>query len=294
MGGVRILDPDLARSLVLHEARAQQTPARELRDLGDGWLFHDPNDPEPFWNRLIAPRWPLAPLPFDRRLDEVVTLFATLGRLPHIRPLSLRGEPEDMAGRLVTAGFEWIGADRRMVLVDPARVRDLVAATEGRVVASFGADAVTVSRRAAVLEPGSGRRRWVERRRWAVEASLVLADAFGVDHGRRVALENDVLACVSRPACAVLLLSVDGEPAAIARRATTEDGSYLSSIGTRPAFRGRGLGAFATALAAGDAIKAGSEVIHLAVEVGNEPALRLYERLGFAHVGEPAPDLLLR
>jgi RimJ/RimL family protein N-acetyltransferase len=29
------------------------------------------------------------------------------------------------------------------------------------------------------------------------------------------------------------------------------------------------------------------------VEVDNEPARRLYERLGFALVGEAAPDLLL-
>lgn len=294
MGGVRIFDPDLARRLVLHEARAQQTPARELRDLGDSWLFHDPSDAEPFWNRLIAPRWPSEPGPFERRLDEIVTLFATLGRLPHIRPLPFGGEPPDMAARLTKAGFEWIGADRRMVVIDHARVRDLVAASEARVADAFGAEAVSVSRREVVLEPGSGRRRWVERRRWAIDASLVLADAFGVDQARRVALENDVLACVSRPECAVLLLSVDGEPAAIARRATTRDGSYLSSIGTRRAFRGRGLGALATVLAVQDAIEAGSDMVHLAVEVDNEPALRLYERLGFALVGEPAPDLLLR
>ncbi len=294
MGGVRIFDHDLARRLVLHEARAQQTPARELRDLGDAWLFHDPGDAEPFWNRLIAPRWPALPASFDRRLDEVITLFATLGRLPHIRPLPYGGEPADMAERLTAAGFAWMGADRRMVLVDQDGVRELVKACESRVARSCGPEAVSVSRRETVLEPGSGRARWAERRRWAVDASLVLADAFGVEQERRVALENDILACVSRPACAVLLLSVDGEPAAIARRATTEEGSYLSSIGTRRAFRGRGLGALATVLAVRDAMEAGSQLVHLAVEVDNEPALRLYARLGFASVGEPAPDLLLQ
>ena len=127
-----------------------------------------------------------------------------------------------------------------------------------------------------------------------MDASLVLSDAFGVDTDRRVALENDVLACVSRPGCAVLLVLIGGVPAAIARRATTDDGSYLSSIGTRPAFRNRGLGALATALAVRDALRAGSPVVHLAVEADNDRALRLYERLGFAKVGEAAPDLLLR
>jgi ribosomal protein S18 acetylase RimI-like enzyme len=299
VGAVRIFDSDLGRRLVLHEAQAQQTPARELRDLGDGWLFHDPSDAEPFWNRLIAPSWPSGRAAFDRRLDEVITLFATLDRLPHIRPLPLGGSPPDMARRLSAAGFETLGADRRMVLVQHGNGDALVAAMTARVEHAFGgASTVTVSRRetrgGARRGPGAGGRQWAERRRWAVDASLVLVDAFGVDAQRRVALENDVLACVSRPGCSVLLVSVSGVPAAIARRATTDDGSYLSSIGTRPAFRGRGLGALATALAVRDSLAAGSPVVHLAVEVENEPALRLYERLGFATVGEAAPDMLLR
>jgi len=293
VGGDRIFDPDLARRLVLHEARAQQTPARELRDLGDGWLLHDPSDAEPFWNRLIAPRWPGDSAAFDHRLDEIIMLFATLARLPHIRPLPLGGEPADMARRLVSAGFKSMGADLRMVLVEPERVGERRAAAEARVAAAFGAGAVTVSRQ----DLGAARsreRRWGERRRWAADASLVLADAFGVELGRRVALENDVLACISRPGCAMLLLRVDGEPAAIARRATDVDGSYLSSIGTRPALRRRGLGALATLLLLEDALADGGPTIHLAVEADNQAGRLLYEGLGFAVVGEPAPDLLLR
>lgn len=297
MGGVRILDPDLAHRLVLHEARAQQTPARELRDLGDGWLFHDPSDAEPFWNRLIAPRWPSEAAAFDRRLDEVITLFSTLGRLPHVRPLPVGGTPADIGSRLARAGFETMGADLRMVLMHHGDADALVAALTQRVERSFGGtSAVGVSRREWVggAGRGPGGRQWSERRQWSVDASLVLADAFGVDANRRVALEHDVLACVSRPGCSVVVVAVDGVPAAIARRATTDTGSYLSSIGTRPAFRGRGLGALATALAVRDALAAGSEVIHLAVEADNDDALRLYERLGFATVGGAAPDLLLR
>ncbi len=305
MAGDRILDPELARRLVLHEARAQQTPARELRDLGDGWLFHDPNDAEPFWNRVIAPCWPADRAAFDRRLDEVVTLFATLGRLPHVRPLPVGGAPSDLAGRLTAAGFETMGADRRMVLTDPAGVPAQLAATEARVAAALGGATLHVTRQTvdpavpATRTPQRGarivaaRRAWPERRHWAADASLVLADAFGVGQARRVALENDVLACVARPGCSMLLLEVDGEPATVARRASTVDGSYLSSIGTRPRFRGWGLGALVTLLAAADALDHGRGVVHLAVEVDNEPARRLYERLGFALVGDPAPDLLL-
>lgn len=312
MAGVRIFDSELARRLVLHEARAQQTPLRRLRDLGDGWLFHDPGDPEPFWNRLIAPAWPAATGEFDHRLDEVITLFATLDRLPHIRPLPFGGAPPDMARRLTAAGFETVGEDRRMVLTQHGDGDALVAAMTARVEHAFsGGASIAVSRRESRHEPGARAARagvsagagaggagrghsLADRRRWAVDASLVLAEAFDVDAARRVALENDVLACISRPGCAVLVVSVGGVPAATARRATADDGSYLSSIGTRPAFRGRGLGALATALAIRDSLHAGSELVHLAVEADNDRALRLYERLGFATVGEAAPDLLLR
>jgi ribosomal protein S18 acetylase RimI-like enzyme len=301
VAGDRILDPELAERLVLHEARAQQTPARELRDLGDGWLFHDPSDAEPFWNRVIAPRWPSEAGAFDRRLDEVITLFATLGRLPHVRPLPVGCEPADLSRRLLAVGFEAMGADRRMVLADSGRVPELLAATEARVAAAFGGSLVRVTRQ-LVDDPAAGRggarfvpsrRSWPERRHWAEDASLVLGEAFGVEPARRFALENDVLACVSRPGCAMLLIDIDGEPAAVARRAWTADGSYLSSIGTRPGVRGRGLGALATLLAIRDALETSGSVVHLAVEVDNDAAIHMYEGLGFRLVGDAAPDLLL-
>jgi ribosomal protein S18 acetylase RimI-like enzyme len=301
VAGDRILDPELAERLVLHEARAQQTPARELRDLGDGWLFHDPSDAEPFWNRVIAPRWPSEAGAFDRRLDEVITLFATLGRLPHVRPLPVGCEPADLSRRLLAVGFEAMGADRRMVLADRGRVPELLAATEARVAAAFGGSLVRVTQQ-LVDDPAAGRggarfvpsrRSWPERRHWAEDASLVLGEAFGVEPARRFALENDVLACVSRPGCAMLLIDIDGEPAAVARRAWTADGSYLSSIGTRPGVRGRGLGALATLLAIRDALETSGSVVHLAVEVDNDAAIHMYEGLGFRLVGDAAPDLLL-
>ena len=278
---------------MLHEARAQQTPARELRDLGDGWLLHDPSDAEPFWNRLIAPRWPDDDAAFERRLDEVITLFATLARLPHIRPLPLGSEPPDMAERLGAAGFATMGADRRMLLLEPELVGARRAAAEARVAAAFGGAAITVRRQDLGTSPARDMR-WGDRRRWATDAAMVLADAFGVDSIRLLALENDVLACISRPDCAMLLVRVDGEPAAVARRASNEEGSYLSSIGTRRAFRRNGLGALATLLVLEDALAAGGPTIHLAVESDNEAGRLLYEGLGFAVVGDPAPDLLLR
>jgi len=290
-------DLDLARRLMVHEAEVQRTAGRELRDLGDGWLLHDPADPEPFWNRLIAPRWPEQPAAFERRLDEVVTLFATIDRVPHVRPMPLGNEPADLAERLLRNGFARQAEDLRMVLRDPGPCRAL---------AAHEADTgLPWSRLRIARHPGAAAG---PPRLWASDASLVLAEAFEVDPYRRAALESDLLACATRPECSVLLLFDADEPVATARRVTIGGGTYLSSIGTRPGWRGRGHGALVTALAVCDAIglagsgssgarprrDGGAPFVHLAVDVRNPVARRLYERLGFEVVGEPVPDLIGR
>jgi ribosomal protein S18 acetylase RimI-like enzyme len=276
---------ELGRRLMVHEARVQLSGGRELRDLGDGWLLHDPADPEPFWNRLVAPAWPAPAAAFERRLDEVVTLFATLDRVPHIRPLPAGNEPPDLPERLLRNGFDRVAEDHRLVLTDPAACRTTARRLE----------LASVTRLRVARFPGATAG---PPRLWAADASLVLAEAFEVDPYRRAALEADLLACAIRPECSVLILYDADEPVATARRATTAGGTYLSSIGTRPGWRGRGHGSLVTALAVVDALAAtGADVVplvHLAVDVRNPVARRIYERLGFEVVGAPVADLLSR
>ena len=57
------IDPATMRRLILHETQVHAMPGRDVRDLGDAILLHDPIDPEPFWNRLAAIRWPADPTP---------------------------------------------------------------------------------------------------------------------------------------------------------------------------------------------------------------------------------------
>src|SRR3954452_21471292 len=273
-------EAELGRRMMVHEAEAQRTGVRQLRDLGDGWLLHDSADSEPFWNRLVAPSWPAPPLAFERRLDEVVTLFATLDRIAHVRPRPVGNEPSDLPARLLANGFERVGEDLRMVLRDPAACHAL---TERLAKPPLG-------RLRVARHPGSSSG---PPRLWASDASLVLAEAFEVDAHRRSALEADLLACAARPDCSVLVVYDGDEPVATARRTTTPDGSYLSSIGTRPGWRGRGHGSLATALAVADAThvaRADVPFVHLAVDVRNGVARGLYERLGFEVVGAPVPD----
>ena len=280
-------DLELGRRMMVHEAEVQRSGSRELRDLGDGWLLHDPGDAEPFWNRLVAPAWPAPTLAFERRLDEVVTLFSTLDRIPHVRPSPIGNEPSDLTDRLLANGFERVGEDLRMVLRDPTAC---LAIGE-----RFGASGPAAGRIRVARHPGAASG---PPRLWASDASLVLAEAFDVDPYRRAALEADLLACASRPECSVLLMFDGDEPVATARRMSTSSGSYLSSIGTRPGWRGRGHGALITALAVADSLDAadgrGGAFVHLAVDVRNQVARRLYERLGFQVVGAPVADLLAR
>ena len=106
-------------------------------------------------------------------------------------------------------------------------------------------------------------------------------------------VEAETAASLANPAFTHYLARVDGEPAAVARRATFEGASYLSSIGTAAWARGRGLGELVTLAATADAVAAGSEWTYLGVFADNAAAIRLYGAPGSRSLGEPAPDLLL-
>lgn len=265
------------RRLLLHEARVHAMPGREVRDLGDAVLLHDPRDPEPFWNRVEAIRWPTDPDAFDQRLAETLILFAALTRQPHIWPSPVHDAPDDLVARLVSNGFRDMGAGCVMTLVDDTRSRGVEDRDYGPSVRLERLNGLTT--RAA---------------KEAVSSVVpVLVDAFDVDELRRPGITRETTASLSNPVFTHYLASLDGQPAAVARRATFEGLSYLSSIGTASWARGRGLGELVTLAATADAEAAGSDWIYLGVFADNPVAMRLYERAGFALVGEPAADLLL-
>ncbi|HEY7590187.1 MAG TPA: GNAT family N-acetyltransferase [Candidatus Limnocylindrales bacterium] len=259
-----------------HEARVHARPGRDIRELGDAILLFDPLDREPFWNRVNAIRWPSSAA-FDRRLDEVITLFATLDRLPHIWPRPAFNEPPDIVERLIAAGFEDVGGSNLMLLADSRRAVAVAAEPMPRSLSVVQLDALEGAARVDASK----------------QVSLVLAEAFSVPE-RRESIEVETAAMFDAPGLHACLIRVDGEPAAAAKRSTFDGASYLSSIGTRPAYRGRGLGRLVTAVVTADAIAAGSRWTYLGVFAENASAIRLYEGLGFESLGGPAPDLILR
>lgn len=272
------VDADVLRFLERHEARVHALPGRQLRDLGDAVLLHDPLDREPFWNRVNAIRWPVDGRAFDRRVAETMALFSTLDRIPHVWPRNALNEPTDLAERLVAHGFADMGGSHLMLLADSERSTH---ASRRRL-----PNGVTVER----LHGLTGD----DRIRAAAGIAEVLVESFDVEPDRRAAIELETQAMFDLPDLHACLIRVDGAPAAAAKRATFDGATYLSSIGTRLTFRGRGLGELATATVTSDSVGEGCRWTYLGVFAGNDVAIRLYERLGFVRLGPPAPDLLLR
>jgi ribosomal protein S18 acetylase RimI-like enzyme len=271
------VDAPTMRRLLLHEARVHTLPGRELRDLGDAFLLHDPDDPEPFWNRLEAVAWPADAAGFDRRLGETAVLFASLGRQPHIWCSPSHDQPIDLAERLLSNGFEDVGPGHLMVVRDDDLSRPVLThrlpegTTLERPSGLTGSAAEPVAQ--AIVE--------------------VLLEAFGVEAERRPAIAAETVASLADPRFTHYLARVDGEPVAVARRATFDGLSYLSSIGTIERARGQGYGRLVTAAAVVDAVGAGSEWVHLGVFADNLPAYRLYGGLGFTPSGAAGPDMVL-
>jgi ribosomal protein S18 acetylase RimI-like enzyme len=266
------------RWLAWHEARSHGLIGREVRDLGDAVLLHDPTDREPFWNRLAGIAWPTERAAFDRRLAESLALFVGLDRIPHIWPQPGFDEPADLAERLIANGFEDHGRGMVMLL-DPSRM-------SLRPDPPDGLTGLTIER----LQGRSGEAAATA----AASIGEVLMASFAVEPERQVAIELEVLQGFELDAYHIVLARIDGRPAAVARRTTFAGASYLSSIGTHPDFRGRGLGSLITSLAVADALAQDTPWIYLGVFEENAVARRMYEALGFAVVGGPAPDLLLR
>lgn len=273
----RSFELSVAQRLLRHEATVHAVPGRHLTDLGDCLLLHDAAEAEPFWNRLEAIRFPVDTEGFDRRLTEVALLFARLGRQPHIWTLPPYDSPGDLVARLRANGFEDAGPGCLMAAADARAARTVLAETPG--------PGLFVERFGGLVGP---------RADVAARAIVgVLLEAFQVEEERRAGVLAETLASIADPRFTHYLVRLDGTPVAAARRATFDGLSYLSSIGTVAAARGRGLGRLVTATSMVDGFAAGSEFVHLGVFFDNTPARVMYERLGFAYVGEPGPDMIL-
>ena len=262
-------------ALERHETDAHAIPSREVRDLGDALVLHDARDPDPFWNRMARVRWPADPAAFDRRLTEAMALFAVLGRRPHVWPSPVHAEPADLAERLVANGFEYIGGGHLMVLVDREAC--------GPVRPGEAGSSVVLQAIARSVDAGPAD---------ADELASVLVASFGAPSARVPELAADLRLALDDPRIVLAIARIDGVPASAAKVTSFDGHSYVSSVGTLPRFRGLGLAGLVTRHALATTGTRDHNTVYLGAFSGNRPAQRLYERLGFASIGE-SPDLLL-
>lgn len=269
------IDDATMRTLERHESHAHAIPGRKVIDLGDAVVLHDPRDRDVFWNRMVSVRWPDEPAGFDRRFAAGLALFASLGRTPHVWPSPTGSRPSDLVDRLMVHGFRDVGGGHLMLLADPASCPPVAAGELAR--------DLTLHTIASAADAGPAD---------CDDMGLVLAQAFDALPGRAAELAADLRTTLDDARVTLVLARVHGEPAAVAKATSFGGYTYLSSIGTREAFRGRGLAGLVTrhVLAASGGAVAGRA--YLGVFSGNAPALAVYSRLGFASLGQ-SPDMVL-
>jgi len=269
------IDEAAMRFIEIHETRAHAIGGRVMHDLGDCVLLESPRDREPFFNRVAAVRWPDEPGAFDHRLAEVMSLFAGFDRRPHVWTAPAFSGPTDRGARLAGHGFRDIGGGYVMLLVRPP--------VDNRPNDPQG---VVLER----LDGGPGRAVSLETIR---EIAQVLAESFAAGHDRVDVVAEETVGAFASPAFHVCLARLAGRPVAVGKRYTFDGASYLSSIGTRPGHRGRGLGSFITDHLVRDSLADGSRHVYLGVHAHNDRAISIYRRAGLEILGERSGDYLL-
>jgi ribosomal protein S18 acetylase RimI-like enzyme len=269
------LSPETLRFLEVHQTRAIAIPGRGWQDFGDSVMLFSGTEKDPFFNRMTAIRWPEDPGRFDARLKLAVDLFKALDRKPYFWLVPGLSSPHDVVARLAANGFKDQGGGFDMILTaDPAEVPD------------------------APVPRGTVLERWnnpsdADRPALAEALALVISEAFHIPEVRRANLVREIGLTLEQPKFNAYVVRIDGEPVATGERYTFDGASYISSIGTRPAWRGRGLGKLITLALARDSVADGIDLVYLGVYPDNVRAMRLYERLGFRLMGPRSSDMLL-
>src|SRR6185436_9092817 len=125
---------------------------------------------------------------------EMLVLFATLARQPHVWPAPAHDTPRDLVARLTANGFRDMGAGMLMALGDPVSH----AASDGVDLR----DGVTIQRLAGLDEPAAA----------GVADALVevLADAFDIAGGREAGVQTETEAALRDPRFTHYLVREEG------------------------------------------------------------------------------------
>lgn len=268
-------DSETLRFLEVHRTRSVAIPGRAWRDLGDSVMLFSSGENDPVFNHLSAVRWPSERVAFDARLSMAKELFAAIDRRPCLWVVPGLTRPLDIVSRLEADGFADQGGGYDLVLI-----RNPFEPLGPRIPGRFALERWHQPLQAEI-EPR------------AEALALVVGEAFDIPASRYGNLAREIGLTLGTAGFHANVVTLDGEPVAAGGRYTFDGASYLSSIGTRPAWRGRGFGTTITRSLAQDSISAGAGIVYLSVQADNDAAIRLYQTLGFAVTGPKSADMLL-
>lgn len=249
MSAVDVLNgAESVRGLQERAARAQ--PAVHVERVDGWWLRHAPR--RAWWVGSVLPHGDTAPDELERRVEAAEAFYAR-----HGVPARFQVNPP-----ACPTGLDALLAERGYHRAGPMSMR--VAATasvRGRTPA--GAPPVRVADHPTPA--------WFET--WhAVHGN-----------GADPRPEWDMLARVGRPSAYACVLA-GGEIAAVGRAVADDGWAGVFGMATLPHARGTGAGRAVLAALAGWAGEQGADRMYLQVDPDNVPAVRLYERAGFAEL----------
>lgn len=120
--------------------------------------------------------------------------------------------------------------------------------------------------------------------RSAAECQALEQQAFGLSDQYATFRTEQLAAAIERGDLRVFMVRLRGAAVASARLSQADGAAAISGVGVAQEQRGKGFGSLVTAVATRAGLAMGNRLVWLSVDEGNEPALRLYRRLGY----EPA------
>jgi GNAT superfamily N-acetyltransferase len=242
------VSPDLVKGLQERAARA--LPAEHVEDAEGWWLRHSPGCS--WWAGSVLPHGAAGRAELVRRVVRAERFYAGRGALARFQ-ISPPACPEGLDAFLAERGYRRESPMSLQVVPTP-RVLERVPA---------GSLRVRVDDR-----PTRG---------WFAAWRAVHG------HGGDARPEWDLLARVARPGAYAHAVS-GGDVVAVGRAVADAGWAGVFGMATLPEARGKGAARAVLAALAGWAVAHRADRMYLQVERGNIPALRLYERAGFAEL----------
>ncbi len=205
----------------------------------------------PGYNFAACLRWPASEV--EQRLEALAGYFHAAREWPALVVADGLAEPIDLAARL--ARLDWVELERERIYATRRQP------TVPHLSPALRVEAVTA--------------------RSAGECQQIEQQVFGLAEGYAAARTEHLARAVEAGELRAYLVRLDGSAVASARLSASDGLAAISGVGVMPEQRGKGFATLITAIATRAALAMGNSLVWLSVDERNEPALKVYRRLGY-------------